>query len=298
LRSSSCPQFFVFCMLAFEGGTEIKKEPCLCTVPMSRLFGLFGQSSSSLLGDDSVLSLLGGSSLNTKLTSSPGLSDLGVLVEAIRGTGCDCLESAHITSVNIGESQCGGSLLVDDSTEARLALDDDVGDVHLSAKSGQPDNELNGLDVVSNHDKLGLLLLNQSGDVVQSVLDAVDLGRWLSDLGVLVLGGGSQQSSLLLNSSLGSVLVQQLEQLNGRWLVSSSGELVERGGNLQSVQQDSLLSLEDDVSGPLNESSEISLGLNVLSNSEVSGSSLDQRVLSTLLRCLLSGGSRLLGRGL
>ena len=46
-------------------------------------------------------------------------------------------------------------------------------------------------------------------------------------------------------------------------------ELVNGGGNLQSLEKDSLLPLDPDVFGPSHESREISLGLDVASDSVV-----------------------------
>lgn len=64
------------------------------------------------------------------------------------------------------------------------------------------------------------------------------------------------------------------------------------GGNFKSLEEDSLLSLESDVSGPSDESGEVSLGLDITTDSEASGLSLEEGVL--LLFSLL-GLSNLLG---
>jgi hypothetical protein len=57
------------------------------------------------------------------------------------------------------------------------------------------------------------------------------------------------------------------------------GELGNAWWDLESLHEDSLLSLDSDVLGPSDESGEISLGLDVTSNSEVSGGLLEKRVL-------------------
>lgn len=56
-------------------------------------------------------------------------------------------------------------------------------------------------------------------------------------------------------------------------MVSVDGglELVQCWGNLESLEEDSLLSLEDNVFGPSDESGQISDGLDITTNSEVSG---------------------------
>lgn len=61
--------------------------------------------------------------------------------------------------------------------------------------------------------------------------------------------------------------------------VDSVSELGNAWGDLESLHEDSLLSLDSDVLGPFDESGEISLGLDVASNSEVSGALLEEGVL-------------------
>lgn len=63
-------------------------------------------------------------------------------------------------------------------------------------------------------------------------------------------------------------------------LVNSVGELVDGRRDLQSLHQDSLLPLNSDVSWPFDETGEVSLWLDVTSNSEVSGSLLEEGCLS------------------
>jgi len=86
----------------------------------------------------------------------------------------------------------------------------------------------------------------------------------------LVLGGGGQSLFLFL-LSLRGVFAEELEEVGRLVLVESLGELMDGGGNLESLQQDSLLSLKNNVFGPSQESGQISLGLNVTTNSVVSG---------------------------
>jgi len=66
--------------------------------------------------------------------------------------------------------------------------------------------------------------------------------------------------------------------------------------------KDFLLTLKADILGPLDESGEIALGLDILADTEVSGSLLDERVLdflgSTSPALRERGGSGLLLSGL
>lgn len=165
-------------------------------------------------------------------------------------------------------------------TQASLALDDGVGDTHLAAEGGQEDDQLDGVDVVGNQDQGGLLVLNQTDDVVQAVLDGVGL---LGDVLLLLalLDGGSllEQTLLLLDLSLRAVLVKQLEGLGSSVLVEHVLELGDRRRHLQAHVEDLLLALEADILGPLHHAGNIALGLDVLADTEVAGTLLDQRVL-------------------
>jgi hypothetical protein len=153
---------------------------------------------------------------------------------------------------------------VDNGTETGLALDDNVGHTHLAAKSREVDNELDGVNVVGNDDEGGLLGLNESNDVVETVLGEQGL---LGVVGLLVLasvGSGSGETGLLLLLRLGAVLVEELEQLGSSVLVEGVGELSDGRGNLEALVQDDLLALQADVFGPLDEAGEVTGGLDVL----------------------------------
>ena len=68
---------------------------------------------------------------------------------------------------------------MDELAEASLALDDHVGDLELLAEGREPDDDLNGVNVMGDDNELrpvgGISGLDESGDVVDSVLDEVRL---------------------------------------------------------------------------------------------------------------------------
>lgn len=74
-------------------------------------------------------------------------------------------------SVNGSESEDGSSLLVDESAESGLSLNEHERDLLSPAELGQPHNDLDGVDVVGDDHKLGLAFLDESCNVVESVLD-------------------------------------------------------------------------------------------------------------------------------
>lgn len=169
---------------------------------------------------------------------------------------------------------------MNDCSKTGLALDDAVRHTHLATKSGQEDHQLNGINVVGDEDQRRLLVLDQTDNVVETVLDSVGLlGHILLLLSVLnglsLLG----ETLLLLLLGLRAVLVQQAEGLGGQVLVGSVRELSDRRRNLQTHVKDLLLALKTDILGPLHETREVALGLNILTDTEVTGTLLDEWVL-------------------
>lgn len=119
-----------------------------------------------------------------------------------------------------------------------------------------------------------------TGDVVQAVLDGVGL---LADvLLLLAVGDGSSllgQTLLLLGLGLRAVLVEELEGLGSEVAVEDVLELSNRWGNLQAEVEDLLLALKTDVFGPPDHARKVALGLDVLTDTEVAGALLKERVL-------------------
>merc|ERR1719174_1372740 len=248
----------------------------------------------NLQGSLPVLGLLdlgnASSRLGAHAAPTPVLPDL---VEPLIVVGLDGLnqlgEGAAVARLNLSDGQARGGLPPADSAEARLVLDDAVRDSHLPAESGQEHDQLDRVDIVSDDHELSLLLLHESGDGVDTV------SHHGSPLGGSVLlalspGGGSLPQPLLLGLlGLGPVFVQELEQLGGCLPVQVAVELVHCGGNLQSGLQNHLLALETDVLGPPHEPGQISGGLDVLADTKVPGSLLEERIDDSLHLLPLDG---------
>jgi hypothetical protein len=205
------------------------------------------------LGLDGLAALLElGNSLKTHVASTPA-ADNGV-VELLHEVSLELCALDVILGVVGGQSNNGTVLLVHKSSKTSLTLDNAKGDVHLTAKSGQPDNKLNRVNI--------LLLLNKSGDVLKSVLEH---SRGGTGSGVLTLGSGGGSSLEALDLSLLSlrlVLHKKLEKLGSLVLVKSSGELLDSRGNLKALKKDLLLSLKTDIARPSHEARKITvLGL-------------------------------------
>ena len=60
---------------------------------------------------------------------------------------------------------------MDHSTEASLALDDDIRHTHFAAKGRKENDEFNGINIVGNDNERGFLGLNQSNNMVETIFD-------------------------------------------------------------------------------------------------------------------------------
>lgn len=243
--------------------------------------------------DSLALLLLAIVGLGTHDTTTPVTTVLLVLVRVtLLNSGDKLGELGLVLRADLGQSDDSGSLLVDDCSETGLAFDDGVRNTHLAAESGKEDNQLNGVDVVSNQDERGLLVLNETNNVVETVLDGVGLLGHILLLLTLGDGGGLLvETLLLLGLGLRAVLVEELEGLGGSVAVEGVGELGNRRRDLEAHVQDLLLALKADVLGPLDEAGEVALGLDILADTEVAAARLEERVLGLL------GTSLTLGEG-
>lgn len=128
---------------------------------------------------------------------------------------------------DFSQGDTGGGLLVDECSESGLVLNEAVWDTHLSAQGWDVNHQFNWDDIVGNNYEFGLLVFNESGNVVQAELD----GQWL--IGFLLFFSFSLVGSLLLESlslvllRLWGVLSEELEELGGLILLQSVGELVD-----------------------------------------------------------------------
>lgn len=114
--------------------------------------------------------------LGTSLESSDSLSKLFVVIEVGSESRSKVVDFSFVFLSNVSNGEDGGVLLVNKLSEGSFSLDEAVWDIHLSAEVGKPDNKFDGIDVVGNHNKLGLLFLNKFGDMVETELNVVRLG--------------------------------------------------------------------------------------------------------------------------
>lgn len=216
---------------------------------------------------------------DTDLTTSPFLADGKIVVILSSEVLNEGFEVSRVLLAGTGQSDSGGSLFVDEFTKSCLTLDEAVWDFLLSAEGWEPHDELDWVDIVSNDDELGLLVFDEVSDVVKTVFQ--DL--WLSSLVLLLSSGnfilsGSQKSLLLLFLAFSGVLGEESEQVAGLVGFQGVGELIDGWWDLQSLHKDSLLTLELDVSWPSDESGQVTTMLDVLANSEIAWSTLEQWV--------------------
>lgn len=147
--------------------------------------------------------------LDTHDTTTPLSAESFVVVELLSEGLAEGLEVLEVLLVHLSEGNAGSGLGVHELAEVGLAADEGERNTLLSAESGQMDHDLDGVDIVGNHDELGLVLLNEGGDVVKTELDVHGLGG----LGSTLILSSLLKSVLLLLSSLGGVLGKQFKEL-------------------------------------------------------------------------------------
>ena len=135
--------------------------------------------------------------LDAHNTATPVSSEGLVLVELSTEVLGKNFEVLEVLLADFSESDAGSGLLVDELAEACLTLDEGEGDTLLSAESGEESEELNGVNVVSHNNKLGLTLLNELGNVVETELDDNGLGGLLG-ISTTLLGLSLLLKSLVL----------------------------------------------------------------------------------------------------
>ena len=237
-------------------------------------------SDESLLGELDLDDALAGSHhvlvLDAHDTTAPNSVELGVIVVLSLESVSELLEVNEVLATDVGESDSRGVLHVDELAKVGLAADEAEGDTLLPAESGKMDDNLNRVDVVGNDDKLGLVLLNESGDVVQAELEV----HWLLGLGGVLLSLTLKTKGLLL-VGLGHVLSEQFKELGGLVLVESLGELVDLRRHLQSLHEDALLPLDANVARPLDETGQVLRRLDISSKTIVANVLLEERAIAS-----------------
>jgi len=215
--------------------------------------------------------------------------DIVVLVVEVSSNCFDKLgKLVLVFRTDAGESERGGGLLVDDLAKSRLALDNAVRHVHLVAQGREPKHEFDGIDVVCNNYEKSLLLLDEIDNVVQAVLDEewlFGVATALSSFRLCLCELG--QSLLLGGLVFRLVLLEHTEELGGKVLIARLCELRNGGRDLESLSENLSLPLESNVLGPFDESGEVSLWLDILSDSEILWPLFEQRMLWCLFDGLL-----------
>lgn len=194
----------------------------------------------------------------------------GLVVLGVEVGLAQLLEGIKVSLVlwlHFSDGEAGGGLLANKGTQAGLGLDNAVGDATGLAQGWKPHNDLNWVDIVGDHNQLGLLLLDKLGHMVDSHLDTHRLLGGSVSAGSLGLCGVSEALGLL-GLALWLELVEQTEELASLALVESALELVDCWGQLEALVQNAAGALQTDVLGPLDEAGQVTTGADVATNGE------------------------------
>jgi len=236
--------------------------------------------------------------LDTHDTTTPLAVGVLVVVESTHHGGLELIQILLVLLLALSDGDAGSGLHVDQLSQAGLGLDDAVRDFHLAAQGRQPTDGLNRVDVVGDDDELGLLVLDQGGDVVQTELQA-GRGLGVDGLAVLLGLGGLSETLLLLSVGLRGQLLEEADESLELLLVNAVVELGDGRRDLQALKQDALLALKTDVQRPSGEAGQVTLRLDITTNAELTRGLLVGEVLldGGLLVTTERGGRDLLLRG-
>ncbi len=222
--------------------------------------------------------------LGSSLETSNSSSELLIIVKVSSEGSGQVVKFGFVFLSDISQGNAGSVLLVNQPSQIGSSSNETVWNVHLSAKSWKPDDELNWVDVAGNDNQFGFSLLYKFSDMVQTefkvewsgLFDSFfyDKNKFTFSLELSFLG----KSFLLLLAIFRRVLLQKLEEDFALIFLEGSGELSDGGWYFQSGKKDSFLSLESDVFGPFHESGQISGWLDVVTESEVSRPLFKKRV--------------------
>ena len=106
--------------------------------------------------------------LGTSLETSNGSSELLVIVEVSSEGSGQVVKFGFVFLSDISQGNASSVLLVNQSSQISSSSNKTVRDVHLSAKSGEPNDEFNWIDVAGNDNQLSFSLLYEFSDVVQT----------------------------------------------------------------------------------------------------------------------------------
>ena len=215
--------------------------------------------------------------LDSHDTTSVLSSESRVLVVQRSEVTSESVEIVLILFLDLSESNAGCGLLVDKLTETGLVLDESIRDILLATEHREVENKLDGVDIASDEDELGLVVLDERGDGAQTELvDRVGV------TGLLVLatsGSFLLQSLGLLSFSLRLVFSQKLESFLSLVPLQSFLELGDLWWDTESLQKNLLLSLNSDVLWPLDESRQISLVHHITTNAVISRALLEESLV-------------------
>merc|ERR1712066_431071 len=188
-----------------------------------------------------------------------------------------------VFSFNISESNGSAHFSTYQLSETGSTFDDAVWDFHFAAKSWKVNNDFNWVDIMSNNDELCLLTFYKVNDLVDTGCKLCRTSRWSIGFTFSAIFSALYEFSFFLSFALWCVLSGEFKQLSSGLFVQSLSELIDGWGNLQTLLENSALTLEFDVFWPTNKTRKITFWLNVLTNTEIFGTFLKKRIFTRLL---------------
>merc|ERR1719435_771336 len=109
--------------------------------------------------------------LDTVDATSPTSADLRVFVELLLEGISELVQLDLVFLSYSSEGNTGCSFLVHQLSQAALALDNAIRNILLAAKRRHPSHQLDRINIVGDHNKLGSFVFDQGRHMVQTILD-------------------------------------------------------------------------------------------------------------------------------
>ena len=114
--------------------------------------------------------------LDTHDTASPDSAELLVIIELVLELLAHGVKVWHVFLADISHSNACGSLEMTEFPEVGFSTEEAEGNALLPAEGGQEDDHLDWVDIMGDDNQLGLVLLNEGGHVVETILEMDRLG--------------------------------------------------------------------------------------------------------------------------
>jgi len=145
--------------------------------------------------------------------------------------------------VHVSEGNSGASFSSDQLSESGLTFNDAIRNIHFSAERWKVNNDFDWVDVVGDHDKLGLFSFDEADDLVDSGGKHGLSRGWGISFAFGSCFSSGDESGFFVGFGFWRVFGGEFESLGSVLFVQSLRKLVDGRWDLQSLLENGSLSL-------------------------------------------------------